>query len=131
LLDSADAATVLRDRLDSCEWFAFISINGLGLPFLASIECRHYAGRASGDFEILAIPFVAGLGSIGIGLAKKSRLSVRELAKHFDEAGIPREAETVNKQASDVIVFGPTAEVMASVKRWLIGLISAETVEAR
>src|SRR5436305_1826416 len=102
---------LLRQRLACRQWWAFVIVNYTGLPFVEAVERRHYSGRANHDFEMLGFPFAAGLGTIGIGLGRKRRLSVRHLTRHLDAAGMAHEAETLSKYGNDVIILAPTAEV--------------------
>lgn len=130
LLGSADATAVLSERLTSRRWWCFIIVNNVGLPFVDSVERRYYSGKANRDFEMMVFPFVAGVGVVGIGLAKKRRLSVRQLGKHMDAAGMVREAETLARHGNDVIVLTHSGEAFQRVQRWLVGMVRSETAGA-
>ena len=126
LLGSADAAAVLRHRLESREWWCFVIVNFIGLPFVEHLERRHYSGKASRDFEMLGFPFVAGLGAVGICLGHKRRLSTRDLSRQLDAAGMVREAETLAKNGNDIIVFTHSAEALEHVQNWMTQLVKGQ-----
>ena len=130
ILDHAASVTLLRQRLTSRQWWAFVLVNGVGLSFISDLERRYFSGRAGRDFEMLAFPFVKGLGIVGIALARKRRLSLKELARLFDESGQPHQAEAIAKGQQDVILLAQSQEDAERTARWLLQLVG-EPVETR
>jgi hypothetical protein len=131
LLDTQASAALLRRRLASRQWWAFVIVNFTGLELVERIERRHYWGKANRDFEMLALPFIANLGSVAIALANKRRLSARELARHFDEAGMVHQAEELAKNKHDVIVLAHSGESFQRVQNWLMQLVQGEPAGAK
>ena len=131
VLDAPTSAAVLHHRLASRQWWCFVIVNFVGLPFVEHLERRHYSGKASRDFEMLGFPFIAGLGVVGIGLARKRRLSVRDLSRHLDAAGMTHEAETLARHRNDIIVFTHSAEALERVQSWMTQLAKGEPIGAR
>lgn len=124
LLDSTDAAVLLRQRLLSRQWWIFVLVQRAGLPFMVELERRHYAGKKNRDFEMMALPFVAGLGIVGIGQTHKKRLSARQLSRLFDEAEMSRQAEDVARGERDVVLLAPSQETGQRAAQWLLSFVA-------
>jgi hypothetical protein len=130
LLDGPTSAALLRQRLASRQWWMFVIVNFTGLELVERIEHRFYSGRANRDFEMIGMPYLAGLGAVAIALGRKRRMSARELARHFDAAGMVREAETLAKHGNGVIVLASSADAFRRVQDWLARLTQGEPAGA-
>jgi hypothetical protein len=102
-LDDADVKQLLKDRLDSREWWVLIPCGASkAIPL---IESRHYWDDASSDFQ-------AVLGGdcpvMGFYFAKKTRMSPEELADIALQAGVQgsRDALVAQYQVGDIVGFG-------------------------
>src|SRR5262245_21051815 len=94
LLDLEDTRCHLRERFDSKEWWVFLTAGGSGDHFLCELEERFYSGPRNKHYELVVIPALhAGLGMLGLALARKTLLTTQQLADFFDTHGMPLEAE--------------------------------------
>lgn len=125
LLDGAAAECLLRNRLASREWWAFVLIGRDGLDFVADLEERYFRSKAARDLTFVTLPFVAGLGKVSVLLARKRRLSVRELSRLLDANGAPHGAEALAGGDKDVIFLTPTREGAERAGQWLARLVGA------
>jgi hypothetical protein len=110
---------ILRERLATREWWVFLCADTSAVPFLTHLERVYYPGRFNFGFETMAVT-AAGLPTVSIALAKKSRLSMRQLATLFDAAGEPRHAEEVAFGARDVLFLCPSVEANERLKDWFV-----------
>jgi hypothetical protein len=119
-LPSTDTVrAILRERLATREWWVFVSTGTYAVPFLTHLERVYYPRRFNSGFETMAVPF-AGLPTVSLALAKKSHLSVRQLATYFDAAGEPRQAEEVASGERDVLFLSPSVEANERLKDWFV-----------
>jgi hypothetical protein len=77
LMDTEEVADYLHERVNSGEWWTFVTDGHSGLQALGKIEEAAYSGKASADFEIV---FVGGT-PINVGLGRKSRLTPEALGE--------------------------------------------------
>jgi hypothetical protein len=119
LSSSEESIAFLRQRLKSRGWWCFITVDPSGTAAVAKIEKNFFSGEANRDFELLIFPLsllmrpVGGEGLLGwmsVFLAKKSRLSPSQLARHFDEEGMSHEAEALTGGRRDVIALSVDPE---------------------
>jgi hypothetical protein len=110
LLDPEDVRVVLRHRLQSRDWWTFLTVDATSTDFMGRIERRHFIGKRSKDFELLMIPASdVGLGIVGIFFARKSRLPAWQLSRHLDDAGMPHAAEEIARRGLDILALTPGA----------------------
>jgi hypothetical protein len=114
-LSSEECIVLLRHRLQSRSWWCFITVDPSGTDAVARIEEKFFSGKANRDFNLLILPVQdSGLvGMMGVFLAKKTRLSPSQLASHFDEEGMPHEAEALTGGRRDIIALSVDPERVA------------------
>jgi hypothetical protein len=113
LFSREDFRDVLRDRLLSRRWWTFLSVGGMGLDFLNAVERKHYWGKANKFFEMSILSAIEhGLGILNLTFASKHRMTVRQLASHFDVWGLLHQAEALARDPNaDIIIMVKPAEL--------------------
>jgi hypothetical protein len=130
LLPLGDARALLLDRVESREWWIFVSVGSLGAELMEDIEGKHYRGKANRDFEMVVLPALGeGLGIVCLALARKSRMSKTQLLRIFDRHDMPHEAEMLARGKHDVIGLVADAAVGYRLQRFLTHVLYSSCVD--
>lgn len=101
LLMQAELAKILKERLESREWWILLPLGKEGLRVVDKIERQFYWDDAGNDFDIAFCP-VGNVFPLVVALGKKARLSPNRLQELLrKDSAIP-----VILGNKDVVVLG-------------------------
>jgi hypothetical protein len=107
VLDPETAQALTRQRVDSRDWWTFITAGQRSAYLLADLEARHFSGTRNRHFELVLVPVLhQRLDVIGVAFASKRLLTRQQLGGFFDAHNMLRVAEQLASGEKDVFCLG-------------------------